>query len=273
MKKKIRIGAFIFFALLFFFSGFMLFKGYLEYKEGNELYTEAESTFVTEINEAASPPVIMEIIPDAPGDSSPSEIVESSDTPGITVNFSALQAVNKDIIAWIKIPDTVVSYPLLRGVDNEKYLKTTYNNKYSKFGSIFLDKVNASDFSDEHSIIYGHNIKNGAMFGDLSSYRKQDFLESHRYVYILTPEHCLQYEIFSAHKTGTTDGVFIRKFENKDEFKSFLNLVNKFSWITPINAPTTKDKIITLSTCTSSEKKEERFVVHAFLVKSTDFAK
>ncbi|MFR2213338.1 MAG: sortase domain-bontaining protein [Ruminococcus sp.] len=71
---------------------------------------------------------------------------------------------NPEIIAWIRIPDTRIDYPVVQGTDNEYYLKHTFKKTEHVAGSIFLDKDNSPDFSNRKSILYGHNMKDGSMF-------------------------------------------------------------------------------------------------------------
>ena len=91
----------------------------------------------------------------------------------VTVDFAPLQAINPDIVAWLRIPG-VLEYPVVRGEDNSYYLNHTVQKTYNIAGSIFLDYRNERDFSDSKNIIYGHNMKDGSMFGGLKAYNMKD---------------------------------------------------------------------------------------------------
>lgn len=183
----------------------------------------------------------------------------------IKIDLNSLQKINSDIIGWIYIDDTVISYPLLKADNNDKYLDLTYNNKKSSFGSIFVDCNASDDFSDRNTFIYGHNMNNGSMFGTLKWYKRTDYLTSHPYVYIITNGTTFKYKIFSAYTTLTTDSTYTSYFENDSAFVSYIR--ERFKLSTPAAQTfdvTGKEKIITLSTCTSRVD-NERFVVQAVL--------
>lgn len=97
----------------------------------------------------------------------------------VTVDFASLQAINPDIVAWLRIPG-VLEYPVVRGKDNSYYLNHTVQKTYNIAGSIFLDYRNERDFSDSKNIIYGHNMKDGSMFHVLRNYQDIDFFRNIR---------------------------------------------------------------------------------------------
>ncbi|MEG1179742.1 MAG: class B sortase [Oscillospiraceae bacterium] len=185
-----------------------------------------------------------------------------------TIDINGLQKINPDIIAWIYIKDTKVSYPLLQSTTNEEYLKKTFNNKTSDFGSIFVDYRNASQLTDRYSLIYGHNTKNGSMFGSLKKYKDVNYYNQHPQISIIYADKIYQYEIFSAYTTYTDSPAYNFIYTGDGEYKIFLDKISGLSEI-KTNIPTTvSDRIITLSTCTSRTE-NERFVVHARLASVT----
>ena len=94
--------------------------------------------------------------------------------------LAELRAVNPDVVAWLQVDDTQINYPVVQGEDNNRYVNTDAAGDYSLSGSIFLDYRNASDFSSPNSILYGHHMAKGTMFGQLDEYRDRSFFESHR---------------------------------------------------------------------------------------------
>jgi len=256
MNGKLRNIAIIVLGCIFVGSGGMLVQSHLEDRASEKMYEESREEFVV----VQQPTVNMNV--------SSHEVKEQAPLPepGIEVDFVGLESMNKDIFGWIYIPDTVVNFPLLEGVDNQKYLTTAYNGRYSRFGSIFLDNKNAADMSDKHSVIHGHNLRNGAMFHVLLNYKDQKFFEAHPFIYILTETGYLKYEIFSAHTTTATGGIFVWKFNNTSTFSAFLKKAQNATLIQPNNTPGEDSYIITLSTCTVRERAEERFVVQAMLI-------
>ena len=94
--------------------------------------------------------------------------------------LAELRAVNPDVVAWLQVDDTQINYPVVQGEDNNRYVNTDAAGDYSLSGSIFLDYRNKADFSSRNSILYGHHMAKGTMFGQLDEYRDRSFFDSHR---------------------------------------------------------------------------------------------
>ena len=182
------------------------------------------------------------------------------------VDSEKMLSINSDYVGWIYISDTKISYPIVRGVDNDKYLRTTFNGERNGCGSIFMDMTNADDFSDRHTILHGHNMKNGSMFGRLRNFSEKEYWEEHPYIWIVTPERALKYEIFACYRTTSTSDVYTTAFASDEEFQELLDFCDsKKAYDTGIR-PDVTDRILTLSTCTS-DTEDGRRIVHARLVK------
>ena len=95
---------------------------------------------------------------------------EEESLPYLIVNHSKLYHKNEDYLAWIRVQDTEINYPLVFGVDNEKYLKRSFEGNWSSSGCIFMDCRNTWDFSDFHTIVYGHSMLDHSMFFALQRY-------------------------------------------------------------------------------------------------------
>ena len=105
---------------------------------------------------------------------------EEDDSFGNEFSLEDIRKINKDIVGWIRIDDTNIDYPILAGVDNTDYLQKDYNGDYSPSGSIFLDYRNNRSFTDDFSIIYGHNMAKGLMFSDIKKFNDSTFFELHK---------------------------------------------------------------------------------------------
>ena len=117
----------------------------------------------------------------------------------IPIDFASLKETNPDIYAWIEIPDTNVNYPIVQSADDDSYyLNHTIDGQEGYPGSIYTEKVNAKDFSDFNTVIYGHDMKDGSMFKDLHKFEDADFFEQHDKVTIYTENECKTYQIFAA---------------------------------------------------------------------------
>ena len=114
----------------------------------------------------------------------------------IPIDFASLKETNPDIYAWIEIPDTNVNYPIVQSADDDSYyLNHTIDGQEGYPGSIYTEKVNAKDFSDFNTVIYGHDMKDGSMFKDLHKFEDADFFEQHDKVTIYTENECKTYQI------------------------------------------------------------------------------
>lgn len=254
MKKLIRMVLFLGCLGAFVISIWKLWGIYSTYQEGDEIYQQAVKEVVM-VKGTMAPSKAT----DEPGDQEKKE--EKNKEEMICVDFKKLQKINPQVVGWLYIPSSTINYPILQGEDNEKYLHQTYDGRQSIFGSIFIDCSNAGDFTDFHTIIYGHNMKNGSMFGGLKQYQNKSFFEKHRNIYILTSKATYRYRVFSYHVADAAGRVYQTQFSDQEEYKSFVELIKQSSYIsTKVNVGE-KDQTITLSTCTG--KDTDRFVVHA----------
>nr|WP_303039510.1 class B sortase [Enterocloster clostridioformis] len=99
-----------------------------------------------------------------------------------------LQEINTEVIGWLRIEGTDIDGPILQSEDNTKYLTAGYDGKANPAGAFFLDYECESDFSGQHNIIYGHNMKNGGMFHDLINFKEESYYREHQKIKIYTPE-------------------------------------------------------------------------------------
>lgn len=182
--------------------------------------------------------------------------------PVVHIDLDALQAINPEVIAWIWIPGTEINYPVLRGADNQKYLTRNYQLQYDAGGSIFMDFRNGAAFSDDNTVLYGHNMKHGAMFGGLKQYGDAGYREDHPYIYLFTREGAMKYEIFAAYKTESTSQSYTRELAGDE--KGFLDYIAASAGENLTELPVEGARLLTLSTCTSA-RKTERFVIHGTL--------
>lgn len=252
-----------------------------EYKAGEAEYKALqEMVFSATVEEEAADEgssnssnidfVAEESVEDAGSLQAPSE--EKEAVPKIVTEEQIMQAIrtlkeqNEDVIGWISFDNLDISYPIMQGVDNNEYLRHTFSKKYNKAGSIFMEAENTSDFEDCHTIIYGHNMKNLSMFGQLKYYKDDGFYDEHQYFTIYTEENVYRYQIFAYYDISATGDVYAIGFAHDAVFGEFVNnMVTRSYYDTGVEVAES-DKVITLSTCSTSE--ENRFVVNAKRVES-----
>jgi len=197
----------------------------------------------------------------------PTTTTEKSIWPTFTLNWTAMNRTNPEIVGWIWAYDTTISFPLLQSDDNVKYLTTTYNGSYGSLGSIFLDYRVNSDFTSRNTIIYGHNGNHGVMFGALEYYLKASYVESHPYFCIMTRDGLKKYEIFSVYLVDAYSDSYSVYFQTDTHFTNYLSKIVSRSFFDTGVTVSTSDLVVTLSTCTNNVNDEnERIVVHGKLI-------
>lgn len=189
----------------------------------------------------------------------------------IPIDFEELYQINEDIYAWIEIPDTLVDYPIVQNSDDDTYyLNHTIEGAEGYPGSIYTESYNSTDFEDENTVIYGHNMKDGSMFGNLKKYMDGKYMSEHPYIYIYTPDHIRKYEIFAGVMYDDRHILLFYDFEDEEQYQAFLNSVNDTrnmsSHIREDVKVTPEDKILTLSTCMGQGHDKNRFLVEAVLI-------
>ncbi|MBE6729292.1 MAG: class B sortase [Ruminococcaceae bacterium] len=202
--------------------------------------------------------------------STPSYTAPQPELPDNPIDFTALKAKNPDIYAWIKIPGTEVDYAVLQADDEPEdfYLNHNIDGKYEFAGSIYTQKLNSKNFTDPNTILYGHNMNNGSMFASLHKFRKKEFFDNNKYIYIYTPGHILTYEIYSAYRFDNRHILYAFNLNDKDVFSEYIEMTkNPKSTIVNVRKETqvTADsRIITLSTCITNDN--YRYLVQGVLI-------
>ena len=185
-------------------------------------------------------------------------------------DFDKLKEINTDIVGFIEVDNTNISYPVVKSSDNSYYLNHSYKKEKNNIGSIFLDYRNDLDNLSKNNIIYGHGRLDNTMFGSLNNLLDSSNLDSKEsyYITLSTPNSIMTFKIFSVY-TIPKEGYYIKTyFSSNKYFKEFLETIMKrsiYNFNTDVN---TSDKILTLSTCKDNFGK--RVVVHAKLLKKEE---
>ena len=185
-------------------------------------------------------------------------------------DFDKLKEINTDIVGFIEVDNTNISYPVVKSSDNRYYLNHSYKKEKNNIGSIFLDYRNDLDNLSKNNIIYGHGRLDNTMFGSLNNLLNSSNLDSKEsyYITLSTPNSIMTFKIFSVY-TIPKESYYIKTyFSSNKYFKEFLETIMKrsiYNFNTDVN---TNDKILTLSTCKDNFGK--RVVVHAKLLKKEE---
>jgi len=194
----------------------------------------------------------------------PTAVSPTAESPTIR-QAATPRDINPDIVGWIRIPGTSVDYPVVQGRDNTFYLTHDVKRQKNRNGSIFLDYRNIPG-ADRHLILYGHNMKNGAMFAELLRYESRSFLARHPVVELTLLGDQTRWEIFSVHFTDVRYDYIRVHFTGDDDFKAFVDDLASRSLHPARVRPNENDAILTLSTCTARGE-DSRFAVHARLIR------
>ena len=159
---------------IFCFAAYNLYHIFTEYKKGTDEYNQIAEMAVKTREPQKNEETDEELV-----EMNPLEVP-------LEIDFATLKAVNDDVVGWIYIEAlSGVNYPVVQGDDNSTYLHTTYEKNYNFAGTIFVDYENKGDFTDCNTIIYGHNMKNGSMFGNLNQFVKNSELyQTSKYFWI-----------------------------------------------------------------------------------------
>ncbi len=197
--------------------------------------------------------------------------------PAIKNPYAEHYLANEDMAGWLQIPGTVIDYPIMWTPEDENYyLYRGFDKKDNKNGCLILDTDSSLNPLTTNLIIHGHNMKSGAMFGDLTEYEAKDYYEDHKQIILHTREGQRNYEVLAVFRSQVfkkTDDVFkFYKFFQADTEEEFLDFYNNIKELSLYDTGVTAeygDNFITLSTCVYHVK-NGRFVVVAKEVESGD---
>ena len=172
-----------------------------------------------------------------------------------------------DTFAWLKVLNTRIDYPVMQGTDNAFYLNHTQSGSYLVSGSIFADyRNNPNLIKNFNTIMYGHNMKNGTMFNDVTKYLKEDFFRDNPTIELYTTDGIYKYEVFSIYQARYDDDYIRTDFSTYEEFVEFAENLESRSLYSRGDIEFTKhDHLLTLSTCTNGYW-QDRYALHARLV-------
>jgi len=176
--------------------------------------------------------------------------------------YEQLLEINSDIVGWISIDNTEIDYPVVQSSDNDYYLNHNVEKQSSARGSIFMDYRNKNVNDDIHTVIYGHHMKDGSMFGELSKYKDAAYYKEHDTIIFEGIEESTKWQIFSVYIYSPEDQFFEYEFEDEQQYTAYLDKIMKKSRYDTDVEVTENDQLLTLVTCTY-EVTDARFIIHA----------
>ena len=246
-KSKILIIIEIILIIIIILSSYKIIKWCIENKQSAELLSDISEYVDKNQNE--------KIVVDVDN--------KNVELDQYNIDFAKLKGINKDIIAWIKVPQTQIEYPVVKSNDNDFYLTHSIDKSYNSAGWVFADYRVQGDDKDKNLVIYGHNRRDGTMFGTLKNILSEEWYnnEENKYIIYKTERGTDIYEVISVYQVEAEDYYTTTSFSSDREFEEFLSKINSRS-IKDFKVPLQKnDQILTLSTCANNNK--YRVVLHA----------
>lgn len=208
-----------------------------------------------------------ELLDDVVSDVPSSQLPEGVNYPPIQIRYSELESINPDFVAWLYFPYFDISYPVVHENEIDQYLRTTFDGTPNKAGCLFTDLLSSEDFTGYHDIIFGHNMRNGSMFGKLKRLNQtedQENIKQNPYIYVYTEKAVYLYQIFAFYVTNVGSDAY-KVVSNDEEYEDFLKYIYSH---TAFKKPDSLDLsnhpcLLTLSTCSGRSGSGRRFVIHA----------
>ena len=230
----------IIFLILLVYSSINIFKWYNNNKENKQIINEiAESVTINE---------------------------DTNEEKKYKINFEELKQKNSDTVAWLKVENTNIEFPIVQANNNSYYLTHNFDKKYNVAGWIFADYKNKLDGTDRNIVVYGHNMRNNSMFGSLKDVITEEWYnnEENKYITFVTENDYRTYQVFSVYQIQTEDYYIQTEFKS-NEFQEFIDTITKRSKKDFGINVSKEDTILTLSTCSNNNK--YRVVLHSVRVK------
>ena len=265
-KRIVVIGLFIFFSTIFISSSFEISNWFKDNKNTSEITKDIEE--IVNVEEITSDENV-ELINTPEEEPEPeSDYWYYIKFPLISVDFNELAKKNSDTVAWIKVNNTNINYPVVQTNDNNYYLTRSYDKTWNDAGWVFMDYRNSSNLNDRNTIIYAHSRLDKTMFGSLSKVLKSSWYKNkdNHIINLSTPNENSLWQIFSVYKIEEETYYITTDFNDDEAYLEFLNTLknrSKYNFEVTLNS---NDSIITLSTCYSDT---ERTVVHAKKIKKS----
>ena len=198
------------------------------------------------------------VVMDHPPEKSTSAEDEPSERVPVSIDLAPLQEQYPDVIGWLYCEGTEINYPVAQGKNNSQYLRHLLDGTYNTAGTLFADYRNKE--KNGHLLIYGHNMKNGTMFGSLVQYKKQEYYDEHPVLYYFTSDKVYKVELIAGYVTSSSSDAYRLDFGTEESVGTHISEALKKSTFHSNVSYTEGDRLMTLSTC-SYEYSNARYVV------------
>jgi len=165
--------------------------------------------------------------------------------PADTVDFTLLTKENPEVRGWVRLADTAINLPIVKTTDNDFYLNHRFDEKKNKLGTPFIDAGNVGDFSDRHTVIYGHALGSGSMFGSLWEYENPNYFTRHPEIQLFLPDGSVKtLVVFACSRVPGLRSAIPISFSTEADFLAFIEDLNTTSAFTSNVKITPQDRIV-----------------------------
>lgn len=247
-------------------AAFMIFKTARDYKAASDEYDSLRQYASEEVSTTDTAEKVSDIKPIELEEAEERKELKSNenreDFPEMEVDFKALREKNPDTVGWLYVGSCGISYPIVQGEDNDYYMNHTFEGTVNSSGAIIMDYRDDKYLKDWNTFIYGHNMKNGSMFGSLKKLLKDETLyDSDPYIYVYLPGYIYRYKIFSYYK-DKPDSKMYWTADTLQEYRKYIRDALSLS-VRDLGVETSEDNnMVTLVTCSGSGAGKMRFFVH-----------
>ena len=247
-------------------AAFMIFKTARDYKAASDEYDSLRQYASEEVSTADTAEKVSDIKPIELEEAEERKELKSNenreDFPEMEVDFKALREKNPDTVGWLYVGSCGISYPIVQGEDNDYYMNHTFEGTVNSSGAIIMDYRDDKYLKDWNTFIYGHNMKNGSMFGSLKKLLKDETLyDSDPYIYVYLPGYIYRYKIFSYYK-DKPDSKMYWTADTLQEYRQYIRDALSLS-VRDLGVETSEENnMVTLVTCSGSGAGKMRFFVH-----------
>ncbi len=247
-------------------AAFMIFKTARDYKAASDEYDSLRQYASEEVNATETAEKVSDIKPIELEEAEERKELKSNenreDFPEMEVDFKALREKNPDTVGWLYVGSCGISYPIVQGEDNDYYMNHTFEGTVNSSGAIIMDYRDDKYLKDWNTFIYGHNMKNGSMFGSLKKLLKDETLyDTDPYIYVYLPGYIYRYKIFSYYK-DKPDSKMYWTADTLQEYRQYIRDALSLS-VRDLGVETSEENnMVTLVTCSGSGAGKMRFFVH-----------
>ena len=247
-------------------AAFMIFKTARDYKAASDEYDSLRQYASEEVSTADTAEKVSDIKPIELEEAEERKELKSNenreDFPEMEVDFKALREKNPDTVGWLYVGSCGISYPIVQGEDNDYYMNHTFEGTVNSSGAIIMDYRDDKYLKDWNTFIYGHNMKNGSMFGSLKKLLNDETLyDTDPYIYVYLPGYIYRYKIFSYYK-DKPDSKMYWTADTLQEYRQYIRDALSLS-VRDLGVETSEENnMVTLVTCSGSGAGKMRFFVH-----------